>query len=162
MESELNLIKVFTALFIILNLFILISGHIFLQDLFVSKSKIMDERDYYIKKEENIMLKLDVIKQSNVDLFSNIKQLNEKINLMKDQINGSTMGFKSSQEEQLFFQNKLANLLQENNYLKDKISFTNNKLKTQRVTQNKIVKVTSSPTISVKRTKHVRRITRSS
>ncbi len=119
MDIKTRLLKMVIGLFLLLNIFVLVFGYNAIEDKFDSNSDyVSSTQENYIRKEETLQEKLDILTTAKTDIYANIKTLTEKTNQLKAKINESMESFQSSADEKLFYQNKIASLQQENSNLK--------------------------------------------
>ncbi|MCA9478353.1 MAG: hypothetical protein KC535_04350 [Nanoarchaeota archaeon] len=119
-----KIFSVLTIVCILLNLVVLVSGYSSIDELSKIKSSIGQETSYYLKKEEDVLAKLDILKQSNDDSYANLKVLQEKTNSLKDQVQQYTVDYQSSTSQKAFYENQLDAAQQETVYLENKIAST--------------------------------------
>lgn len=131
MELKINIFKLLTAMFILLNVVVLVSGYVIMHDVFKAKNNLELEQDYYLKKEEDLIARIDILKQSNVDLYANIKSVNDDTQSLKNDVLQYAQNTQSTQDQQLFFQNELSNALNKNAVLKQNVATVQNKIQQQ-------------------------------
>lgn len=138
-----RIIKSVTTMFIVFNILILITGYGVINDLFKTKDNLKSETNYYLKKEEDILAKLDIIKQSNIDIYSNIKNLRDKTILLENQVEEANTGVESTQEETQVLKNKILSANEENTLLQYEIKTIENQIAQQKIASTTIVRRTT-------------------
>ena len=83
-------LKSLTAIFVFINVLVLIGGYVIINDVFTSKADTKMQSQYYLKKEEDLLAKIDILKNSNEDIYSNIQVLRDRIVSLKTEIDSTS------------------------------------------------------------------------
>lgn len=149
MQRKIKIFKIMIYLFIFLNLFILISGYYYNDNLVkFNKEGRNKDVDFYIKKKHSILEELNILEKSKQDSLSNLKSLKTNILLLKSDLNKLENNYSATQDDVKVYQDQLKSLQLEKDNLINTRSLLQEQLKQQLIQQQTITKTVSKTTSS--------------
>lgn len=136
-----NIIKSLVAVGLILNIFLLIAGAVILNDVFSENTGFQNQKLIYQKKEEDLLDKIDIVRQSKVDVYSNLNVVNDDIASLKDVVGAYSQDLEFASQEKAQLETSLSSYTAQNKELEQRIALVKTQIAKQK--QASVIRTTT-------------------
>lgn len=123
-------LNILITVFIFINIVLLIGGYYLVNDALAVKGFLSVETEQYQRKEQELLAQVDILKQSNEDVYANIKVLHEETVALQEDI--TTYEGSNPQQNANLYAQQVAAANQRTANLNAKISSTQKTIATQK------------------------------